>query len=88
MPEPRPILFYRVETETFQRVTNLLLALDTLLELPKIPEIIRELERNTRAVHPPDKTLDGHLKDATTPKGKKNGKGEKDEPLEPVGKEQ
>ena len=87
MPEQRPILFYRVATETYQRTCALLLALDTLLELPKINGIIRELERNTRAIYPPDETLGGHLKDAPPVKGKKNGEGGKDEPLEPVGKE-
>lgn len=91
MPEktpPRPILFFRVEPATYQSLCNLLVALDTLLELPKINTMIRDLERATKAVSVPDETLGGHLRtdppDNPEKPGKKNGAGKA---LETVGKE-
>ena len=93
MPEtkPRPILFFRVEPQTYQKLCNLLVAIDTILELPKINHMIRELEAATKAVSAPDETLGGHLKDAPPDdppnKGKKNGNGKDKDGLEPAGKE-
>ena len=48
----QPVLFFRVEPLVYQELGTFLLAMDTLLELPKIKSMIRTLEQGTRAVYP------------------------------------
>ena len=69
----QPVLFFRVEPLVYQELGTFLLAMDTLLELPKIKSMIHTLEQGTRAVYPePPKP---------EPPPKANGKGKpKDKP--------